>query len=348
MDYDSYAEELQDHSSAPLLCPEIYNTQDYEFCHWAKTVTGFDVNSGRNVVVAVTCKRWGCPWCALKKIRRLAWMCRNAEPSRLLTLTISSKRFDKPEDGWNAMSKAFPELVRWIRKQVGECEYMRVLELTNLGTPHFHCMLRCNYVQINEVLREWRRLIGEHPDPASVTDAPREWAGVNLKRIDQSFATFRYLVKYLTKLHKIPWTDRHVSYSKGFFRPEDKEEVEYAKLDNIEQHDVHPWVFLRERFAWEEVRVLDHCRWELPGDIPDKMSNVNPADLGLPSSAPDQPLPPLKQRLVPGLEADGPADQDEHLRPDGRKRGRQRRVNPAKQTVDWPPPPTQQPLPDDF
>lgn len=343
--YDSYAEELQDHSSAPLLCPDIYHADNYTFCNWATSVSGYDVNAGAYVLYAVTCKRWGCPYCAVKKIRRLAWMSRNAEPTRLLTLTISSKRYVKDEHAWQAMSAAYPELIRWVRTQVGECEYLRVLELQANGTPHFHCMLRAPYIVHRDILHEWRRLIGQPDDAASYDDRPKEWAGVNLKRIDSSFRTFNYLVKYLTKLHKIPWTDRHVSYSRNFFRDEDKEQVAYAVLDDIQKYDQHPWVWLQERIRSGEVRVLDHGKWLLGPEIPEPdpwlRDEVDPRSLGLPGKAPDPSPPPvpLTQRLVPGLEAE-PA-LDDNLRPDGR-----RKRASAKRAKVWPPPPTQPPSPE--
>jgi hypothetical protein len=230
-------------------------------------------------------------------------MSRNAEPTRLLTLTQSTKDWQR-EDGagvdgrrcWETTAPAFSELIRLIRKLVGECEYLKVLELTDQGLPHFHCMLRCDFVPQAVLLKEWRRLTGT--------------AGVNIKRIDKSFATFRYLVKYLTKLHKIEWTDRHVSYSRNFFRPEDKEEVAYAKLEQVEHFEQHPWVWLRERSEWSRVRVLGEGKWELPGPVPDREFSFDPAEIGLPSSRPIAPPPaPLTQRLVPGmLDVDVPAD----------------------------------------
>ena len=90
-------------------------------------------------------------------------MCRNAEPTRLLTLTVSDKRYRTPQAAWVAMAKNFPELIRYARlgnatsrrptaaehangakfnPRPTDVEYMRVLELQANGTPHFHCLLR--------------------------------------------------------------------------------------------------------------------------------------------------------------------------------------------------------------
>jgi len=318
-DYDSYAEKLQDHSSAPLLCPDKLNSDNYTCCRWAKTVVGIDPLSEKYVCCSVTCKRWGCPYCSQRKIRRLAWMSKNAEPDRLLTLTNSAKDWPDGKTCWETTAPAFAELIRFVRRVRGECEYLRVLELQQNGMPHFHCMLRCGFVPQGLLLKEWRRLTGR--------------GGVNIKRIDQTFATFRYLVKYLTKLHKIEWTDRHVSYSRNFFRAEDREELAYAKLDKVITYEVHPFVWLNERLGWETVKVLGEGKWEIGDHIPDQQCTIDPAKLGLPSSGPALELPSLSQRLIPGTEA--PPDEGDHLRPDGRKRGRSRRpvvvspVNPV-------------------
>ncbi len=313
-DYNSYAEELQDHSSAPLLCPDVLNADNYTFCLTAKTVTGLDPNSERFVAVAVTCKRWGCPYCAIRKIRRLAWMSRNAAPNRLLTLTHSSKEWETGEACWLASSKAYPELIRFIRNEYGPCDYLRVLELQANGMPHFHCMLRSNFLPQRPMHQEWQRLCGK--------------AGVNIKKIDDTFRTFRYLVKYLTKLHKIPWTDRHVSYSQNFFRPEDREQVAYAKLDELVKYDDHPWVWLNERYGWDKVRVLGEGKWELPDEPREPETTIDPRTLGLPPASTAQSPLPIKQRLVPGIE-EAEATDDENIRPDGRRKTRQRRARPA-------------------
>jgi len=339
MDSTTYAEELQDHSAFPRLCPDVFNAVNYTFCHWAKTVVGLDPNSELYVAIGVTCKRWGCPYCAIRKIRRLAWMSRNAEPTRLLTLTVAGPdkeqrpgRYKTGEEAWQATSAAFPELIRWIRKSIGEVEYLRVLELQENGMPHFHCMLRSPFIPHAPLHAEWKRLIGKPDHEEHDNPVRKQWAGVNLKRIDSTFRTFRYLVKYLTKLHKIPWTDRHVSYSRGFFREEDKEEVAYAKLDNIVKYDSHPWVFMRERFAWETVAILGEGKWGLPTEPPDPYLTVDPQQLGLPAPKTDEPPLPIKQRLVPGLEDATAVDENDGLRADGKRRRSKPRSSPQLPT----------------
>ena len=243
-------------------------------------------------------------------------MCKNAAPNRLLTLTHSDKGWPDGETCWKASSKAFPELIRHIRKEHGQCEYLRVLELQANGMPHFHCLLRSNFLPHRAILTEWRRLCGA--------------AGVNIKKIDDSFRTFHYLVKYLTKLHKIPWTDRHVSYSREFFRAEDLEQTEYAKLDEITKYTQHPWIWLRERYGWDKVRVIGEGKWELPDAPRQPETEIDPRSIGLPGPPEPSPQLPLSQRLVPGLVESDLSDESENLSPTGkRRRPSRRRQSPA-------------------
>jgi len=337
MDSTTYGERLQDHSAAPLLCPDRLNTTDYSFCHYAKCATGWDVNCEKWLLVAITCKRWGCPWCADRKIRRLAYLTKEAKPNRLLTLTVSTHRYPDPQSAWDGMAKAFPELMRFARSISAECEYLKVLEIHQNGYPHFHCLLRSSYLHHPLILAEWRRLIAGPDDGLQSDDAPKAFAGVNIKKVDDSFRTYFYLVKYLTKLHKVPFTDRRVSYSKNFFNPADLEQTEYAKLDSVEKYDQHPWVWLRERLAWEHVPVLDHGKWIVGDNIPPRYQEIDPAAIGLPGPPPAAPPPPLKQRYAPGIE-DAPitAENDNRTATGKRRRVAKRPYNPAK--IDQPPP----------
>lgn len=339
-------EPLSDHSAFPTLCPDALHADNYTFCPWAKSISGLDVNSGKWQLVATTCKRWGCPYCAKQKVKKLAFLTREAAPNKLLTLTVSSHRYPTGEEAWKAMSKAFPEIIRFWRKQTGDCDYLRVLELQDNGYPHFHCLVRARFIVHSQINAEWRRLIG---DPEPTADLPssvamydtrwrtpsgqiKQWAGVNLKGIDQTFATFRYLFAYLTSLYKVPWTDRHVSFSKGFFNPELLEEREYPKMQQVTRYDQHPWVWLQERYGWDTVTVLGDRQWELPDEPRDPGRTVRPRELGLPDEP--EPTPPAvpTQTALPGLADAQAPGQDDHLDAAGKIKKRKRQ--PLPKTTD--------------
>ena len=89
---------------------------------------------------------------------------------------------------------------------------------------------------------------------------------VYIAKIDQTFSSFRYLTKYLTKLHRIEWTDRHVSYSKNFFRPEDVEKMAWPARDVLYKTDDHPWKFLADRYEWDPIAAEADGSYTLPTD----------------------------------------------------------------------------------
>lgn len=277
-----YAEKLQSHSKCPNLIPTPSGLQNYTYCPWAKCVVGIDPNSETPVLVGTPCKRWGCLYCATRKVRRLAWMTKNAQPNRLMTLTINSDTDRTPKEVWDLTAAQVPELIRIIRKDRGECEYLRVLELHETGYPHYHLLLRSPFLPHPWLLKKWRDLVG----PLGITQrgegSKKPVAGVNIEKVDKSFGTFRYLVKYLTKLHKIEWTDRHVSYSSKFFLEEDKEKTAFAKLDIMERPDCHPWEYLASRFGRQVVKVIGEGAWELPELFWGTPQETTRKQLGLP------------------------------------------------------------------
>ena len=180
-----------------------------------------------------------------------------------------------------------------IRKERGECEYLRVTELHESGWPHYHALLRSSYIPQRRLSEIWGTLTG----------APVVW----IAKIDQSFSTFRYLVKYLTKLHKIEWTDRHVSYSRGFFREEDLEKLAYPEKTVIERIDTHPWQWLSERYDCDQIAVDSSGNYHLPYAFCGKKHEHSRESLGLPPLDHEKPEPAKTQRALTGL-ADYDAD----------------------------------------
>ena len=83
------AEKLQaEATTQPFLCEPAA----FFHCQTCKTATslyGKDPVTDRPVLITVTCKRWGCGPCARAKVRRLAFLTHNANPNRLLTLTVA-------------------------------------------------------------------------------------------------------------------------------------------------------------------------------------------------------------------------------------------------------------------
>jgi hypothetical protein len=137
-----------------------------------------------------------------------------------------------------------------MRTQLGEIEYLRVCELHVSGYPHYHALLRSGFIPQKLLSCTWKKL----------ANAPVVW----ISKIDQSFSSFRYLTKYLTKLHRIEWTDRHVSYSRNFFRPEDTEKIAFPVREITERSETHPWKWLADHYPDQEVALEANGTFTLP------------------------------------------------------------------------------------
>jgi hypothetical protein len=252
IDYTLEVDRPQARPEPRYLTPNPASFKNYQCCPWAKTVVVLDHETGLPQVRPITCKRWGCSYCAPRKIRKLAFLTNGAKPNRWIRLGVKPEQYSNPKEAWEKTTKQVPELCRVIRKERGECEYLRVCELHKSGMPHYHAMLRSSFIPQKELSKIW----------GSLTGAPV----VYIAKIDQTFSSFRYLTKYLTKLHRIEWTDRHVSYSKNFFRPEDVEKMAFPAKDVIDRSEDHPWKWTADRYGWELVQLEQDGGITLPVD----------------------------------------------------------------------------------
>jgi len=267
------------------LTPHPATWQNYTCCPWAKSILITDHETGGLVLCPVTCKRWGCPYCAKRKIRKLAFLTNGAKPNRWARLGVDPKLYDSPKEAWEKTSPAIPELRRKLLAHAGEFEYLRVTELHQSGYPHYHLLIRSPFIPKKIFDDEWAKLTG----------APYNW----LAKINDSFSSFRYLVKYLTKLHKIEWTDRHVSYSKQFFREEDKEKLAFPERDVLRRSDEHPWQWLAARYPTDTVGADEQGNYHLPYSFSGLPDNITRSDVGLPP-LPSDPQEVRKTQLLMG------------------------------------------------
>ena len=158
----------------------------------------------------VTCRRWTCRRCGELRAKELAWRTKQADPNRLITLTVNPAHYLTPRDAYDDTRRAIADLSKKIRKEHGEFEYVRVLEVTAKGWPHYHFVARCVYLQQRWLSDAWARMTG----------API----VDIRKIKKKDNVVRYIIKYLSKCQYIEWTNRRVAWSRNFF-------PEHAKPD---------------------------------------------------------------------------------------------------------------------
>ena len=196
--------------------------QTIAMCPHAQTLTGYSPSLHAEVIIALSCKQWSCRFCSENKIRRLSALTRDAKPNRLLTLTVDPKLWNEPRDAFDGTRG------RKVQSTGGG----RVTELTARGWPHYHFLLRSQFLPQKVVKDTWAGLTG-----ATIVD---------LRQVRQSFRAYNYLVKYLSKLHKIEWTERHVSYSKSFFQEPVNPKNEKMDLMETLIVEQHPFNYMRE------------------------------------------------------------------------------------------------------
>lgn len=201
-------------------------------------------------LTVVSCKTWTCRLCAQTKIRRLAAKTCLASPNRLLTLTIDPAKYDSPRAAFEATAKQVPELIRMLRTKFGPIEYLRVTEQTKKGWPHYHLLVRSAFIPHTVVKTLWMKLTG-----ASIVD---------LRQVQKTFSAFQYLVKYLSKMHSLDWTERHCSYSTGFFPPETDEKPQKQQYYSSRREPSHPLIYLAMFYSGATVQRVGWTSWRLP------------------------------------------------------------------------------------
>jgi len=221
-----------------LLCslPALYNLS---VCFNAQTLLAHDIDYDENLVLVLPCKQWSCRFCASRKIAALAYRTGQANPNRLLTLTINPRLHETPRAAFDATRRQLPVLVAEIRKRFGEMEYLRVTETTRLGWPHYHCLVRSPYLPHPVIKSMWDRLTG-----ATIVD---------VRTVDKSFKAYYYLVKYLSKMHSLEWTERHVSFSRKFFPPQSADERPKRNLAGKTIVPQHPYNYLEEHYHGQRI-----------------------------------------------------------------------------------------------
>lgn len=235
-----------------LIPPELSASFHYfGVCPSAQTYLTHAIELNLHMLYAVPCKRWSCRVCAEKKIKKLSMQVEKARPNRLLTLTVNPPLFSSPRNAFDGTRKQVPLLIRKLRTKYGEVEYLRVTEATQRGWPHYHLLIRSDYIPQPVVKDLWNSMTG-----ARIVD---------LRQVKKSFSAYRYLVKYLSKLHNLEWTERHVSLSRNFAPPDQFEPQDPEQTAQGELFFQHPATYICEHCqGWKIVRYGHSAHLLLP------------------------------------------------------------------------------------
>jgi len=211
-------------------------------CVAASTMVGYSMVLNHTVVIAITCKRWGCRFCGQKKMAVLGHKTVNAKPTTLITLTVNNRLHSTPRAAWEKTRRQIPKLIQRIRRNFGEFEYLKILEITKKGWPHYHFVARCEYIPQPRLSAWWNDLTG----------API----VDVRKVKRTTDAYFYVVKYLGKQRYIPWTNRRASMSKHFDLDERPEKVDRLCLEVVEYFSDHPADYLRWHHEGRQVEMI--------------------------------------------------------------------------------------------
>lgn len=116
-----------------------------------------------------------------------------------------------------------------MRDEIGDVEYLRMVESCKDGYPHFHLLMRCRFVGRRAVAARWETLTGAYV--------------VDLRRAHGKSGA--YVAKYVSKSmgSETDWGRQRISVSRGFW----KEEEPGDEVIAIERLVEHPSAYARRR-----------------------------------------------------------------------------------------------------
>lgn len=218
-----------------------------ETCPYATTAWSWSLERKAAVLHALVCGRWGCSYCGPRKARKLAHRVGQANPNRMLTLTVDPARWDSPRAAYDGTRRKITPLIQRLRKQCGNIEYMRVLELHKSGYPHYHLIIRSDYISHHLIKHAWADLTG-----ATIVD---------VRKLHNSTHAARYTTKYLCKQTYVPWTNRRVTTSRNFFPPADHSKDGCLDLVDRLWDDCHPWLAAQIKWPGRIIRQIGSDLW---------------------------------------------------------------------------------------
>ena len=191
-------------------------------CPFGQSMVAFSKTLNCEIIMSLPCRRWGCSHCGIVRAADLSRRIVEAAPNKFITLTVSNDNFETPRAAYDETRRRLPKWSAKVRKQLGEFEYCRVLEVTKKGYPHYHLLARCKYIPQKTLSDFW----------AGLTGSPI----VDVRQIRSGQNSVNYVCKYLRKQLYCHFTQRRVSWTKGFFPKTEKPEKTDWDLIDKEHH----------------------------------------------------------------------------------------------------------------
>lgn len=222
-------------------------SENFSCCPFSTTLLAWSNACQEMVIVALQCRRWGCCYCGPRKMKLLAYRTNDAKPTKFITLTIDTKLWESPRAAFDGTRRKVSDFAKLVRSAVGEFEYLRVLESTARGWPHYHFVARCDFIPQHRLSTMW----------AELTGAPI----VDIRHVHKKTNVIGYVMKYLGKQTSVPWTTRRVSWSRNFFPKDDRIQKGSLKLIDKERFEDHPLTWMDENARGELAEQIGDGIW---------------------------------------------------------------------------------------
>ena len=217
----------------------------------------------RIVVVPLCCKSWACSYCATKLAHSWAHRIAEAEPQRLITITVNPHWHPSPLAAYMALKKCWTGFVKSWRLGRGlghngadrphTLEYAAIWELQpGTGYPHLHVLQRGDYVP-QAYLTEWIT----HARVGKICD---------IRAVKHAHAAARYVVKYTGKdapnTKQLLRHRRLIMMSRHFLKPSPPRPTD---------EDLSTWTWFRVGSQAASVALYLRLHWRcesVPGSWP--------------------------------------------------------------------------------
>lgn len=178
-------------------------------CPYALARTARRADDLQLALFGAGCNSWDCEICGKRKKFILIKRILGAAPTRFITLTCRHEK--SPEAQLKLMKKKLQKLFEKLRAEFGTIEYLKMLEQCKDDYPHFHFLVRSDYLPQPRIKELWTDLTG-----ATIVDVR--------KAQGRSSA---YIAKYLGKACSKTgqFSRQRISVSKSFW-PKAKDNME--------------------------------------------------------------------------------------------------------------------------
>lgn len=222
-------------------------------------------DGSQGAITPVRCKRWSCEVCREVNRRKVIHKALSGHPTAMLTLTVSSKNYETPDEAAFDLKRGLVALRKRIRRKWPNerLPFLAVFEQHKSGWPHMHLVIRASFISIWWLRKAWEEITGS-------------W-NVNITSLRGSTKRAAYVCKYIGKdlhsFHKCKRWWRSHDYNEPEEETEEDKEARRGwgrEMWNIGQVLVH----LDDLGAIIDREGRERYYWRSPPDRPITWSDV--------------------------------------------------------------------------